>query len=274
MNCHNSSMNESQELEYKTKNSIIQDKFRRGCDAIKEHGHLAMKSLFSNLDQRVGCWVEDARCRHSISSIFHVKKEAKAYTEELVGICQRKIKDATSTWVSDTFVPLMANEIYSLASSLGAEVQDYSQGLGTIRVDASVDRSAIVKSTTPSNGNKAASVGLSLLVGGLPGAIMGGFGGFDALMKTLGCEVVAAITLVVISMFTPVGLLGIAIGIVASCIAGGNMALNSIEKKIKEKVVESLRGTLKSDMILRNCSEKVDATLDSYFNELRTALEI
>lgn len=261
----NSMSNEAAMAEHKAKSKMIMDRFQSGCSLIKEHGHLAIKSLFSNMDQQVSGWVDNANCRHSISSIFSLKKQAIEYTEELVDICKRRIKDETNRWINSTFVPLVSNEISSLAASLGEESQDYSKGLSTLKVDPSVDKGAIVRSSTPSDGNKAASVGLSILVGGLPGAIMGGFGGFDALMKTLGCEVAAAVALVIISMFTPVGILGIVLAVLASCFAGGNMALSSIEKKIKANVVEKLRSTLKSELFIRSCTDKIDNVLDGYF---------
>lgn len=234
-----------QKTEHQTE--LIRQQVKEGCDEIHRHAMAASEAFYSDLVLKVPQWIREAICQNHVNNILHVKSQAKKFTEELTSILSERVKETTADWVNGRFIPLLKSEIQTLAMTFNAQTNDCYAGLRKLHVMLDVNQRRIVDEATPSTTNRILSTGTSLLLGDLPGAIMGGACGLDGMLKTLGCEIAAGIILGIVALFTPVGLTAIIVGAVIAAITGGAWALSSLETKIRNKVIEETVKILKSE---------------------------
>jgi len=252
---------------------LIRQQVKIGCEDIHKHAMAASKAFYSDLVLKAPQWIQQAKCSNSVDNIFRVKSQTEAYTEELTEILSERVKETTEHWVQDRFVPLLQSEIQTLATIVNAKTANCYTGLEKLRVTLDVNRRRIVDEATPSTTNRVLSTGASLLIGDLGGAIMGGAGGFDAMLKTLGCEFAAGIILGIVALFTPVGLTALIIGAVIAAITGGVWALSSIESKIRKKVSEETVNLLKSEEQRANFNHLMAQQIDKALAPIKDLFE-
>lgn len=248
---------------------FISQQVEKGCKAIHSHAEISVKAFYNNLASKIPEWIENYKSYHHVDNILKVNSQAKAFTEELVDSLQSHIKNETKTWAEKSFVPMVGKEISTLTYSINNQANVSHEPLEQINVSIGLNKRAIVRSTTPSAKNKIISTGASLLIGDLGGAIMGGTGGSDAMLKTMGCEFAAGIALGVISLFTPIGLATLIGSVIASAFVGGSWALGSIEKNIRKAVVRSCLENLNSPQEVNNFIDVIHKKIDCLLNPLR-----
>lgn len=252
---------------------LIRQQVKEGCDDIQRHAMAASEAFYADLVLKAPQWIQQAKCSNSVDNIFRVKSQAKAYTEELADILSDHVKDTTEHWVQGRFVPLLKSEIQTLAMTVNSQTADCYMGLEKLRVSLDVNSRRIVDEATPSTANRLLSSGASLLIGDIGGAIMGGAGGFDAMLKTLGCEFAAGIILGIVALFTPVGWTALIISVVIAAIVGGTWSLNTIESKIRKKVSEETIKLLKSDEQRANFNHLMVQQIDKALTPIRDGIE-
>jgi hypothetical protein len=152
---------------------------------------------------------------------------------------------------------------------MDAKTTTYMDELSNLRVCMDIDKQVIINKTTPSSTNRVLSAGASILLGDLGGAIMGGAGGFDATLKTIGCEVGAGVVLGVISLFTPVGLTGILVGVILSAIVGSKWSLSTMESKIRQKVADKMVESIKSKTNKDRFNSMITSNVEKSLKQLR-----
>jgi hypothetical protein len=240
--------------------------------AIHSHAEFSALAFLANLSSKIPSWINGYNCSHHIDNIFKLKHQVTDYTEELVSYLQDDIRKETQDWVEEQFIPLVEREIITLSQAVDSEVDAKSNQLNELSISVDINKRAIVNSTTPSKGNRILSTGASILMGDLGGAIMGGAGGVDAMLKTLGCEFGAGIILGIISTFNPVGFGAIVVSAVISAFVGGSWALSSVEKKIRKTLIEKCReminSTQRKEEILEIIHTKIDSNLDKIKEEV------
>ena len=249
-----------------TKNDIIIQQMNEGFQAIHSHAESSARAFYSELATRIPIWINEYKCYHHVDNIFKLRSQVNAYTEELVDALQQNVTTETKEWVEHKFVPLVQREITTLSQAVNSQTQAYCHQLNQLNIPMEINKNSIVKSTTPSTSNRVISTGASILIGDLGGAIMGGAGGSNAMLKTMGCEFGAGIILGVASLFTPVGLAALVVSAILSAFVGGAWALSSIEKNVRKTLVnktkENVFSTGKTDQLLR----AIHAKIDSYLN--------
>ena len=249
-----------------TKNDIIIQQMNEGFQAIHSHAESSARAFYSELATRIPIWINEYKCYHHVDNIFKLRSQVNAYTEELVDALQQNVTNETKEWVEHKFVPLVQREITTLSQAVNSQTQAYCHQLNQLNIPMEINKNSIVKSTTPSTSNRVISTGASILIGDLGGAIMGGAGGSNAMLKTMGCEFGAGIILGVASLFTPVGLAALVVSAILSAFVGGAWALSSIEKNVRKTLVkktkENVFSTGKTDQLLR----AIHAKIDSYLN--------
>ena len=102
---------------------------------------------------------------------------------------------------------------------------------------------------------------------------MGGAGGFDATLKTIGCEIGAGVILGVISLFTPIGLTAMVCGVVLSTLVGSKWSLSTMEDKIRKKVAEKMVESIKSEENKMKFNEMIIANVNKSLDELRKNID-
>lgn len=258
-------INTSFDAQSQKKKQLIEQHIEEGMAEIRKHALEASDTFYSDLIRKVPGWVNDSQCQTAVNSIFRLKSQSQAYTSELVGHVSSKIKTETNSWVRTHFIPLLKSEIITLSESVDAKAHTYLSELESLRVSLNIDQRHIIDKTTPSKTNRILSSGTSLLVGDIGGAIMGGAGGIDATLKTMGCEFGAGLILGIASLFTPIGLTAIVVSVVLSAIVGGKWALSSVESNIRreltDEMIKVLKSTSKKEMFNRTILENVNKSL-------------
>lgn len=253
-----------------TKNDIILQQMEEGFKAIHSHAESSARAFYCKLATQMPIWINDYTCYHHVDSIFKLNSQVKAFTEELVDGLERKVRRETNEWVQQQFVPLVEREINTLALALNAQTQSYGNHLSQMYIPMDINRSSIVKSTTPSTGNRVLSTTGAILIGDLGGAIMGGAGGSDAMFKTMGCEFGAGVLLGIISIFTPVGLAALVASVIISAFVGGNWALSSVEKDVRKTLAKKCKESINSTESMDNFLNTVRIKLDDFLDKIRT----
>ena len=251
------------------KRDIIRHLYEEECNKIYDRVLRVSDAFYADLGNSIPMWISEIKCKNSISNIFKAKSQAEAFTSELVAQTTAKIQYKTEEWVKNRFIPLLKGEITTLADMMNTTAGNYMDELTRVRVTMDINQRDIVDKTTPSKTNRALSVGASLLVGDVGGAIMGGAGGIDATMKTIGCEIGAGVALGIISCFTPIGLPALVIGALASIFVGGNWALSSMEKKVRNTVAEKMAEKIKDPLNKERFNMMIISNVDKSLSELR-----
>ena len=261
------------ESQTQDKKTLIDQLFNEECDKIRDRVLRVSDAFYCDLQSSIPQWIKGAQCSTKISNIFKAKSQATDFTSQLVRICSDKIKYKTTEWVNKHFIPMLMSEINALAQTMSSKTSTYEQELANLRVSMDIDQQGIVKNATPSRTNRALSAGASLLVGDVGGAIMGGAGGLDATLKTIGCEVGAGVILGVISVFTPVGLTAMVVGVVLSALVGSKWSLSTMEDKIRKKVSEKMVDSIKSTGNKEKFNKAIINNVNRSLEELRNNVE-
>lgn len=264
--------------EEEVKNNIIIQQMEEGCRTIHSHAESLALAFYSNLMTKIPVWINEYRCYHHVDNIFKLRSQVSAYTEELVDALQRNVTKETKEWVEQQFVPLVQREMTTLSQALDSRTQSYNDKLDQLSIPMDISKASIVKSTTPSTGNRVLSTGASILVGDLGGAIMGGAGGSGAMLKTMGCEFGAGMALGIVSLFTPVGLAALVGSAILSAFVGGAWALSSVEKDVRKTLIkktkENISSTEKKNKVLRTIHTKLDCYLDNIREDVKRELNL
>lgn len=257
------------ESQSQVKKMLIEQHLNEGIADIQKRITVVSDAFYSNLIGQVTEWVKNAQCQERVNNIFRVQRQSKAYTAELIDIVSSEMKVETQTWVHNHFIPLLKNEIQALSETVDTEVNTYLDELEHLKVSLNLNQHQIIDKTTPSTTNRVLSSGVSLLVGDIGGAIMGGAGGFDATLKTLGCEFGAGLVLGIASLFTPIGLTAIVISVVLSALVGGEWALSSIEGNIRKEITKEIVKNLKSEEQKKKFNQIIISNVDKSLSELK-----
>lgn len=260
------------ENQSQVKKMLVEQHLNEGIADIQKRITLVSNAFYSNLIGQVTGWVKNAKCQVRVNNIFRVKSQSKAYTAELIDIVSSSMKAETQTWINKHFIPLLKNEIETLSETLDTKVSTYLDELEHLKVTLNLNQHKIIDNTTPSTTNRVLSSGASLLVGDIGGAIMGGAGGFDATLKTLGCEFGAGLVLGIASLFTPIGLTAIVISVVLSAMVGGKWALSSIEENISKEITKEIVKNLKSEEQKNKFNQIIISNVDKSLSELKRSV--
>lgn len=251
------------------KKKLIDNLIMEGCEDIYGRVLRMSDAFYASLCTNIPRWVANAHCNNRINSIFAVNKQTQAFTAELVGVVSSKIYDETQSWVQNRFMPLLKREINTLAETVDIQANTYLEELSQLQVSLDINQRKIVDNTTPSTANRICSSGASLLLGDIGGAIMGGAGGFDATLKTMGCEFGAGLIMGIVSLFTPIGLTTFIVGVVVSAFLGGNWAVSSLEEKVRNKVTAEVTSNLRNNTQKENFNGIITSIVGRSLNELR-----
>ena len=255
------------------KNGLINQLYNAECDKIRDRILRVSDAFYYDLQSSIPLWIESAHCDTEITNIFKAKSQATEFTSKLVKSCSDKITVKTEEWVKNRFVPMLTKEINTLAQTMDSKTNTYEDEFTALQVSVDVDQEGIVEDATPSKTNRVLSAGTSILIGDLGGAIMGGAGGFDATLKTIGCEVGAGIILGVASLFTPIGLTAMVVGVVLSAFVGSKWSLSTMEDKIRKKVTEKMVVSIKSSTNKKKFNEMIIANVNKSLDELRKDID-
>lgn len=240
-----------------------------GCDSIRQDMKTTSEAFYRTVVGKIPQWVNSHVCKNTMDSIFSIKSDAKAMTEELMDVISDNLTEEAKRWSENTFVPMLENEVETLAQAVSLDLEGCLKDLDQVRMNINVDSEGIVDDTTPSSANRLLSSGGSLLFGDLAGAIMGGLAGFSGTLKTITCEITAGIILGIVALFNPVSMTAVVIAVIISSLIGGAWALSDMEDKIKKTVIEKATASLRSGSSAMGFGNMVDDEVEKYLDKIR-----
>lgn len=240
-----------------------------GCNNIRQDMKITAEAFYRTAVGKIPQWVNGHACRNTMSSVFSIRRDAKAMTQELMDVISDNLTAEAEAWSSNTFVPMLENEVETLAQAVSMDLEGCLKDLDQVRMNVNIDSEKIVDDSTPSSTNRLLSTGGSLLFGDIAGAIMGGLAGFSGTLKTITCEITAGIILGIVSLFNPVSMTAVVAAVIISSVIGGAWALSDMEKKIKQTVIEKSVASLKTGSSSLNFERMVDDEVEKYLDKIR-----
>lgn len=250
----------------KEKANLINQQIEAGissvCKTAKDRAMLFMSdSLISNVPR----WVEEYNPESGIN-ILKPKKSAGEFCNAILEHIKSQMTSEMERWCKDVLnedviVPRMTNLLLQQKEN----IEQFNNDLSQIRItlDLPTTGEEISDSESASGWSRVAAAAGSLLIGDIGGAIIGGQLGIKAMLTTLAAELSAGIVLGIISMFTPVGWVGLVIAAITGAFAGGLKNIfdlkKQMKKKIAEKTVEEL--TKQKDKLGNDVESKVNSAL-------------
>lgn len=233
----------------KQKSQNIENAVKYGINDIangsKDKGELF---LMSSIIPSVESWVNDYSAEVGIN-ILQLKSSITKYTEEHIENIKSKMSTALSNWCENNLVKnYIAPQFERILIEQRNNLQQFEDDLSRVRVNLElpIDGDEIGSGIAPSDANRIASAGASLLIGDIFGAITGGALGFKAMLTTLAYEVTAGIVLGIVGMFTPVGLPAMIIAAIIAAIGGFGTNVLSIKNEVKKKIINKTKDILSS----------------------------
>jgi GTPase SAR1 family protein len=242
----------------------------------QDKSNLFLKDCISNIDN----WLEEYTPEKGISANpLKLKSSIKEYTESCLKHVKSKMEAASKHWGDNELSPMIENGLQSLFRSMEEKIQAYNRDLLEVRIklDIASEADAIAQKNNPSTFSRLAGVAYALITQDYISGAIGATLGIGGLMRTLAANLVAAIVLVIISFFTPVGIPAIIVGIVLASITGSGWTLLSIKKGIKKKISgamkESLRSGEQKEKILLSIKGAVSEVLEKIQKEVGDAID-
>ena len=238
---------------------------------------------YKELVEKVGQWMRNEKetpCENQIK-MLDLKESVEKFITELNGQVKLRIQSDIRKWSDDKLSSLIDGYVQSLSALVDKELKVCLDMVNEVKFTLN-DCSEKDFDATPSNSERVIAAGIALMLGDIYGATMGGIGGIGGMLRTFTCEVVAAVALFAVSMFTPVGW-GVWIGSMISAAIGGGVwtkiAMNSrirdmaaqkaLEDLSKEEAIDSFR----DGMIVAEIRKGLGKELSEPINQAKKMLE-
>lgn len=202
--------------------------------------------LISDVIPNVETWVNEANPEKGIS-IVHLKGSIRKYTEAVIDHMKSRLSTSINSWCKQSLVrDCIEVQFGNLLLSQRDNLSSYQEDLSKVKVNLNlpVDGDEIGDKMAPSIVNRLVSLGGSLLIGDIFGAITGGLLGFKAMLTTLAAELTAGIVLGIVSLFTPVGLPALIIAATLAALGSFTGNVMSIKSQVKKKIIEETKRVL------------------------------
>lgn len=253
---------------------LIKSQVNSSCIDISENAKTEAELYYIQMISQMDAWVKDIKVDQPINNPLKIKGQVTVYTEQLLESLKVKMQSEVKSWADNKLAPAIERGINTLALQLDDKVKDCLSSLDQVKVSLDLPTEDIVNKAAPKEGEKIISVGASILIGDIGGALMGGTLGFKGLIRTLTCEVVAGVVLSIASMFTPVGLPALIIGTILAIVAGGSWGLATIKSEIKKKIIKELQSKLNNTEEKVKFANQTKQTVSDILGKIRTSIEL
>lgn len=226
------------------------------CEAARREAEI----FYDKILDKIPCWANDASTETSFANPLKLKENIKSFASEVINGIKHSMEDDISKWSTNTLGTVVTKGIERLQNDVEHNITQCLKEIEKVKIRMDVNAAEIADNEEPSTANRIISGGAALLLGDLYGAIGGGVGGYKMMLRTIAAEIVGVCVLLVINMFTPIGLPALIISGILSVFAGGTWNMLSISGNIRKKVAEKMREELskpakKQDMIDNICAQ-------------------
>jgi len=178
-------------------------------------------------------------------TVFRPKQSSAQIAEECSKELETRSKQYVADWNRDVLNPTITRALQDTTSSMKGQFDAFNEDIQNARL--TLDTEAAKANVEVQTGTRVAMVAYALLTGDWITALMGGVFGAGAFGRTIACQFAASLILVIISLFTPVGLTAMVIAGLAGLIGGISWTAARAAENIKSSTVSKMRKALQEN---------------------------
>ena len=205
-------------------------------------------------------------------TLFQPKQSSQQIAEECSKEIEIRNKQYVADWNNRVLVPLVTRAVREAAAKMEKQFDAFSEDIQEAALMLETGSTDV--NTEVQTGTRVAMVAYALLTGDWITALMGGVLGAGAFGRTIACEFAAAIILGIISLFTPVGMVGAAIAALGALVAGAAWTASAAAGTIKKNTVKEMRKYLAENKkkIISDATAKCEEIFDGLEKKLESAV--
>lgn len=210
---------------------------------IIEATNLSREFFFNKLVPEIEVWISEfSPSSEAEISFWNLKSSVAKFTEECTKHVHVCMETMLSTWCQDELIKnYVLPEIKKISEKQVENLESFEELLETIRINLSLSvKDSATTEETPGALNRISAAIAGFIAGGPFGVAIGGITGWDGLLNTFVSSIVATIILGIISIFTPIGWIGITIAAISALIVGTSSTIENIEEKVRGKIYEEM----------------------------------
>lgn len=226
--------------------------------------------------EEIDGWIDDYKPKTKMK-ITSVKKSAEAIVNEYTRHIDEKMKVYGANFSNDTLKPFITENLSKNAKSMEGMIDDFSKDIKDIKVELKFTKEDPLNNIGKDEGSETATK-IAAIIYGLATmdwatAAMTGVFGMKSLLRTLTTQLTAGIIVGIISMFTPIGWVGIIVASIIALITAGEWNLSAMDKDIKKKLKVEYRKLYsepqRCDSMAKNIVKQIDEKMGELRNEIR-----
>lgn len=251
----------------KSKSELMVKTLELGIVDITTKASNLCRLFLDSLDSKVAEWIADFTPSTKISLVpWKISDSVKANVTEYVVYVKSKMALEGTLWANEVLNPMIAESLKQISAATEHLQQSYEHLMENFQLGMNFGN--LEKTEEELEPNPIFRFG-ALLYGVATGDIFGaGMGltfGLKGLLSSLLTQITAGIIVGIVSLFTPVGWIGIVVAAIAAAIAAGawnfNVIPGRIKKAITEKMQEALADREVRDRIISDTNKKIQEAL-------------
>lgn len=205
-------------------------------------------------------------------TVFHPKQSSQQIAEECSKELEIRNKQFVADWNNKVLVPMITRALKEATANMKRQFDTFSEDIQSANLALETKASNV--DTDVSTGTRVAMIGWALLTGDWITALMGGVFGAGGFGRMVVCNFAANMVLLIVGLFTPVGLAGIVIVYLGALIGGAAWNASSAAANIKKNVVKEMRKSLaeNKEKIIAQASDKCMEIFDGLEQKLQQAV--
>lgn len=205
--------------------------------------------------------------------MLHPQKSSQQIADECSKELELRNKQFVAEWNKKVLAPAMAKSFKKAAAKMEKQFNAFSEEVKNANFTLRTEMGMV--DTDVSAGTRVAMLVYALFTGDWLTALMGGAFGAGAFGRAITCQFTAAIILSLISLFTPIGLAGIAVAGIAALITAGGWNMAVAADNIKKSTVKEMRRYLveNKEQIIKKVSDECTKIFDRMEGRLKQAID-
>ena len=207
-------------------------------------------------------------------SMLHPKRSGTAFTEACIKYVQKRIETKMAEWCDKKLVQgYIYPELKRLTEQQNANLEAFECDLRTVRTNLklSLNGDTINEQGSVGKINRILSALAAVFLQNYTGIVSGGLLGWKGLLSSLVATIIGNVILLIVGLFTPVGLSAYIITYIVGTLIGGVFVVSNIESQIKKKISEKMYDELSKQQ--QSISTNIGNTVGDILNKIHKAVE-
>lgn len=227
---------------------------------------------------QVDSWINAYKPSTTIK-ITSIKKSAETIVGEYDRNISEKMKVYGAKWSNEKLIPFINGSLAQKAKEMKEMVDNFNKDINSIKVDLAFTSpnaaSAIGEEQGSSTATKIAAVIYGFATMDWGTAAMAGVFGMKGLLRAITTEIAAGVAIGIVSLFTPIGWVGLLGATIAALFAAGKWNMSAmdgdIKKKLKTEYKKIYTDPQKCDAMVKDIVSQVDKKMDALRKEIKEA---